>query len=641
MRIKLLAVLLVSAASLFFLYKALTLPPTLSQQREYFVAAEKLLSKDKEKDYLHLSKKLAGYPLYPYLQYKWLSNRLSQTNEITDFLTTHKDSHYAELLRTNWLNRLAEQKRWPEFIKYYQPNEDKNLTCLSYWANYQSGNQAQALDDAQAMWAATVAYPEACVPLFSILTASGKLKLDIIWQRFEAALKENNTDAANTTASLLSAENQLIAKQWLQIHQTPDIIKNESFWKSKDGMMGQLFSYGIDKLAKPNLELALKLWDSQKKTFVLDGASSQRIEQRLALVLAVRRDPRVFERLKYVSQPDEELKMWSIRSALFAQNWPHVIKAYESFSSKEQQDPHWQYWYARALGEMGDTTKAQANYAAVAQDRGFHGFLAADRLNQPYQINNKPIVVTDEALAALRQNTEVNVVEEFIAINRDLEARKLWPVVIKKLNKDQLLLAAKLAQGWHWEQTAIITLTKADYWDDLPLRFPTHYQEQVESNATLQNVDPALLFGLMRQESMMDKMAASSVGAKGLMQLMPGTGQQIAKALNEPWHSDSDLFNPELNIKYGSYYFKQLLEQFNGHAALATAAYNAGPARVKKWLPQGKALPADLWVEYIPYKETRKYVSSVLSYAIIYQHLLQRDALKLKNLLPDVSPVKN
>lgn len=173
------------------------------------------------------------------------------------------------------------------------------------------------------------------------------------------------------------------------------------------------------------------------------------------------------------------------------------------------------------------------------------------------------------------------------------------------------------------------------------LRFPTHYQEQVESNATLQNVDPALLFGLMRQESMMDKMAASSVGAKGLMQLMPGTGQQIAKALNEPWHSDSDLFNPELNIKYGSYYFKQLLEQFNGHAALATAAYNAGPARVKKWLPQGKALPADLWVEYIPYKETRKYVSSVLSYAIIYQHLLQRDALKLKNLLPDVSPVKN
>lgn len=108
----------------------------------------------------------------------------------------------------------------------------------------------------------------------------------------------------------------------------------------------------------------------------------------------------------------------------------------------------------------------------VCLDRGFHGFLAADRLNQPYQINNKPIVVTDEALAALRQNTEVNVVEEFIAINRDLEARKLWPVVIKKLNKDQLLLAAKLAQGWHWEQTAIITLTKADYWDDLPVTFP-------------------------------------------------------------------------------------------------------------------------------------------------------------------------
>ncbi|SJM94451.1 lytic transglycosylase domain-containing protein [Crenothrix polyspora] len=640
MRLKIAAVILLISCGVFFWYQASSLP-SLAQQREYFADAEKLLGKDQEKDYLRLTKKLAGYPLYPYLQAKWLTNRLSQTAAITDFLAAHKDSHYADTLRTSWLNRLVEQKRWPEFIKYYQPSDDKNLSCQYQWARYQSGEQAQALEATQTMWASLATYPESCTVLFTALTRSGQLKPEVIWQRFEAALTQNNLATANATLGLLSQDEQLIAKQWLHIHQTPDSIKNTAFLKNKDSLSGRLFSYGIDKLAKPNIELALNLWDSQNKSFNLDETTRQRIEHRLALILAVRRDHRVFERLARVTQPNEELKMWSIRSALFTQNWPQVIKAFGSFSAKQQQDPHWQYWYARALGETGDTAKAQATYAMVANDRSFHGFLAADRLDLPYQLNDKPIVINDEALAALRQGTELKVVEEFIALKRETDARRLWPILIKKLSKEQLLLAAKLAQGWHWQQTAIITLTKADYWDDLDLRFPTDYKAQIESNAALQNLDPALIFGLMRQESMMDKMAASPVGAKGLMQLMPGTGEQIAKTLGDSWHSDQDLFNPELNIKYGSYYFKELLKQFNGHAALATASYNAGPARVKKWLPQGKALPVDLWVETIPYKETRKYVSTVLSYAIIYQHRLQRNSLKLKNILPDVPAAKN
>jgi soluble lytic murein transglycosylase len=641
MRIKYLAAALLIGAGLFFWYQSVTTPPTLAQQREYFLTAEKLLADDKKKDFLRLSKKLVNYPLFPYLQYQWLKNRLSQTAAITDFLTTHKDSYYAGLLRSRWLNRLAEQQRWPEFIKYYQASEDKNLTCQFYWANYQTGNQALALTEAQQLWASVQPLPEACTPLFNVLTSSSKLTPDVIWQHFETALKQNNLGEANAALSLLSQGDQAIAQQWLQVHQKPKIIQDPAFWKTKDNRMGRLFTYGIDRMAKPNLDLALSLWDAQKNSFDVDHETRQRIEHRLALILAVRRDHRVFERLAHVNHPDEELRIWSIRSALFTQNWPHVIEAYKKLSAKEQQDPHWQYWFARALGETGDQANALATYTALAKDRSFYGFLAADFLNQPYQLNDKPIVLTEEALTTLRQTTEIKVIEEFIALNRDLDARRNWPGIIKKLNKEQLLLAAKLAQHWHWEQTAIITLTKADYWDDLALRFPTQYQTQVESNAALHDLDPALVFGLMRQESMMDKMATSTVGAKGLMQLMPDTGQQIAKALHETWHSENDLFNPDLNIKYGSYYFKQLLKQFNGHAALATAAYNAGPSRVKKWLPKGKTMPIDLWVEYIPYKETRKYVTAVLSYAVIYQHRLQRNTLKLKNLLPDIAAAKN
>jgi soluble lytic murein transglycosylase len=138
----------------------------------------------------------------------------------------------------------------------------------------------------------------------------------------------------------------------------------------------------------------------------------------------------------------------------------------------------------------------------------------------------------------------------------------------------------------------------------------------------------------------LDTNAQSAVGAKGLMQIMPKTGQQIARSLGEPWQAENSLFNPDINIRYGAFYYKQLLNRFDGHFALAAAAYNAGPNQVSKWLPDTRPVPADVWIETIPFKETRKYVTSVLSYSIIYQQRMQRNSLKIAKLLFDVRPVK-
>jgi soluble lytic murein transglycosylase len=137
---------------------------------------------------------------------------------------------------------------------------------------------------------------------------------------------------------------------------------------------------------------------------------------------------------------------------------------------------------------------------------------------------------------------------------------------------------------------------------------------------------------------MLDKNALSTVGARGLMQIMPETARQIAYTLQEPLQTDNSLFNPNLNIKYGTFYYKQLLNRFDGNFALATAAYNAGPNRTVKWFPNDRSVPTDIWIETIPYKETRKYVTSVMSYAIIYQQRIQRNALKMSKLLFDVRP---
>ena len=281
--------------------------------------------------------------------------------------------------------------------------------------------------------------------------------------------------------------------------------------------------------------------------------------------------------------------------------------------------------------------QGHAVYQTLANDRSYYGFMAADAVDKPYEFSDKPVNLLGDDLTVLSEQIDFQVVHEFIALNRDLDAKRQWWFAINKLSNNQRMISAKLAQQWKWDQVAIMTLVKSDYWDDLALRFPLQYASQIQSNAYSMNLEPALIFGLIRQESMLDPNAMSAVGARGLMQIMPETGKEIAHDLNIQWQTVNSLFVPDINIRYGTFYFKRLLNQFDGHFALATAAYNAGPGRVTKWLAIDRPLPADVWVETIPFKETRKYVSSVLAYTIIYQQRLQGKVLKMRELLPDLT----
>ena len=332
------------------------------------------------------------------------------------------------------------------------------------------------------------------------------------------------------------------------------------------------------------------------------------------------------------------VKEWKVRAALLEQNWQHVAEALADLTALERQEPKWQYWLARSLDKTGSALQARDLYFKLAEDRSFYGFLAADNIRKPYQFSNRPVFLAENELDKLANETDFKVVREFKLLNREAEAERQWWYTIKKMSKERRMIAAKLAQQWHWDQIAITTLVKADYWDDLALRFPVYYSEQIHHNAYLHNLDPAIVFGLIRQESIFNKDAESSVGARGLMQVMPITGMQIARDLKEKWRSGDSLFNPDINVRYGAFYYKKLLKQFHGHFALAIAAYNAGSGRVAKWLPSAEAMPADIWIETIPFKETRKYVTAVLSYAIIYQQLMQRKSLKMKELMLDVLP---
>ena len=600
---------------------------TLDQQRSDFLQAEKRLAQGN----MPVNDNLSDYPLYPYLRYLWLKDNLPQSDKLQAFLATYKETRYAGLLRSKWLDYLAKAERWNDFILYYQATENTALQCQYNLALYKTGNQAQALAEAQNLWLTGDALPEECDPLMSVLT----LSTELLSQRFELALAKDNVSVAQYVRRSMRLSDQGIADVWLRVHQNPKLIETDGILTPQ---LGRLFIHGIGRLAKSDLSLALRLWDAKKADFQLDNLAVQTLERSLALSLARSRQATAYYRLKQLPVVDAEINEWKLRSALLEQNWQHVSEALAGLSIQERQEPKWQYWQARSQDKAGNTVQAQETYSKLAEDRSFYGFLAADMVSKPYQFSDRPVSLAENELENLANTADFRVVSEFKFLNRDLEAERQWWYAVKKLTKEQVMIAAKLAQRWHWDQVAIATLVKADYWDDLGLRFPVYYSAQVHTNAELQGLDPALVLGLIRQESIFNKDAESIVGARGLMQVMPKTGMQIARDMRETWQSDNSLFNPDVNVRYGTFYYKQLLRQFHGHFALSIAAYNAGSGRVAKWLPSFESMPADIWIETIPFKETRKYVTSVLSYAIIYQQLIQGKGLKIKELMLDVLP---
>ena len=610
----------------------------LNDQRIAFLQAEKYLAEKSGSGFLAVSSGLTDYPLYPYLRYQWVKDQLAQTGQVLGFLSTYKDTRYAPLLRSKWLDYLAGQERWYDFLRYYIEGENSADDCLWHWAKYQTGKQQQALTEARRLWLLGKATDKNCQPLFSALQSSLFITPELIWQRFEAAIGNNNIDEAKFTSLLLKQTDRKNAENWLQLHLKPELIADSHFWQDKTTLAGRLFAHAIKRWSNTDLDKALAFWDFKHADFPMDSQTAQSVERKLGMALLGKKDNRAYDRLNKVLLPDQEVRTAKVRAALLEQNWQHVISALAGLTYVERQEPKWQYWLARALQETGNKQQAGTIYAALAKDRSFYGFLAADTVNVPYQIIDQPVKVGEEDLKQLSEQPDFKACWEFKWLSMDLEARRQWQFAIKKLPKEKLLTAAKLAQQWQWDQIAITTLVKADYWDDMALRFPVNYLIEVQTSADKHNLDSALLFGLMRQESMLDKNAVSPAGAKGLMQLTPETARTVARTLREPWRSDNDLFKPELNIHYGAYYFRDLLNRFGDNIAVAEAAYNAGPNRAKKWLPIMHSVPADIWIETIPFKETRKYVATVLSYAIIYQHRLKKDSLKLKNLLRDVTP---
>ena len=594
----------------------------MANARTDFLAAERAYASGDRPAYESLKRRLAGYPLYPYLEYRELRNGLGSASAATveRFLDRFPDTPLAQRLRNAWLERLAKEKRWTEYVRFFDP-EERGTTrrCHYLRALIATGRKTQAFPQVDEIWLHGQSQPDACDPVFDEWRTAGKLTPQLVWARIALAMDAGSIPLARYLGRYLPAADRPWVERWLDVQRSP------AKWLAGDRLAGDhpikkaIVADGVRRLASSDHNLAVSLWQRYRRELGYSEAEACPVDERLAIILEDEPDAlayRFFQGIEACHSADR-LQEARIRAALMRQDWGSVARWIAEFPEKQQASERWLYWKGRAMEAMGHKEQAEALYRAAAAERTYYGFLAADRIGVPYRYDHTPITVPADVLKRVAALPAMERMEELYALDRIIDARREWFFMVKRLDNAGLRAAASIFHRWGWQDRAIFTAARADYWDDLELRFPLEYSDLVARYARDRDLDPSWVFGVLRQESAFMTDVRSGAGAIGLMQLMPDTAKLVAREYRIPRPSSVALTDPGTNIALGTGYLRMMLDELADHPVLATAAYNAGPHRVKRWMPSS-TLDADIWVELIPFRETRQYVQRVMAYAAIY-----------------------
>ncbi|MBL7002724.1 MAG: transglycosylase SLT domain-containing protein [Gammaproteobacteria bacterium] len=602
---------------------------TVEKQRNLFKQAEKALGLHQETKFKKLKAQLESYPIVAYLEYDKISKNLNKATvaQVKGFLTEYKDYPFAYRLRGRWLNRLAKKQHWSQFLHFFDGRNDTKLKCLSFQAKI-ALNKTKDLDEAiLAIWRKGYSQPKECDKPFKYFLDKNENSSVVIWQRIEKAFSNNKTSLARYLAKKLSKKDQQIVHQWYQAHRRPE-KELKKLIKDKNTMTNRkIIVHAMKRFGSRDATKAHKFWLTMKGKFPFSENQKDQVQQRLALSSAYQHIPEAKKWLKALPKrlKTNKTDRWLARINIRSQDWRGLIETINQMPSHLQQDNEWQYWMARAFSSLGYDAKANSQFKTLAKEGSYYGFLAADKVGKPYTIDTQNVAKKINEQKLLKENVHLLRARELFFVDRVLDARREWFKGVKKLKVPQIKQAAKLASKWQWHDSAIRTVAKTAHRNDYDLRFPMPFKSLVFEHAKTKDLEPSVIYGVMRRESLFNPKAGSGAGALGLMQLMPSTAKQVAKTLGLKKPKRSDILKVENNINLGTQYFKKVLSKFDNNTALAAAAYNAGPHRVKKWLPEEQEMDADLWIETIPFNETRKYVQAVLAYSSIFDKALGKE----------------
>jgi soluble lytic murein transglycosylase len=627
----------------FLFLAVLTLPAlaAAAQDADFIAAREAFRAGDIERTE-QLAPSFRHSPLEPYLTYYQLRLRLetADVDEIQAFLARPDDTPVIDRLRGEWLKVLGKYGRWDLFSREYPAlsSEDTELTCYALQArDYLEG---KALSAARALWLSSgTALPDSCNPVFDDALAEGLISTADIWQRIRLALEGGNVSLARQLSERLPEERRLGAVSLSRAAADPErYLKNINLKNATDGQrMEALFA--LQRLAKQLPHLANRYWLGIAEHFT--AAEQRYLYGWLGYEAARKHDARALEWFRAAGEASltQAQRAWRVRAALRAQEWMEVWVSIAAMPAQQQGEGAWRYWKARALKKLGRMEVAKKILVPLSTEYNFYGLLAADELNLPIDPGTH-LVHYEPSPAELSSMLAQPSIQRALALYRmDLrnDGLKEWTWAIRKFDDKQLLTAAEIARRNEIYDRAIYAADRTVQLHDFNLRYLAPYREDLKGHIQDNGLEEAWVYGLMRQESRFVVHAKSNVGASGLMQVMPATARWLAAKLGMKDYRHSLISQMETNLKLGTYYMKTVLLSFDNNPVLASAAYNAGPARARRWRGE-TALEGAIYVETIPYDETRDYVKKVMSNTVYYAQLFGQPAARLKQRLGVIAP---
>lgn len=612
-----------------------------SQEKALLAARDAFLAGDKAK-LARQAEKIRGHALDSYAAFWRLQLRLEEADpaEVKDFLARNEGSVLAERLRRDWLVALGKRGQWELFRGEYSAlvKTDPDVACYKLQERWRR-QDASVFAEVNSFFMAPQVLPAGCAPVLEAMLLSGELTPRDLRDRFRLFVQANLMAEARRIAERLPLNKTSSAVQIETAARTPSMFLKRSDADLNTAAGREIAILALTRLARVDPRSAVGFWNVRlRERFPLED--QQYVWAMLATSGARHHVPEAvdwFNKAGEMPLSDEQLA-WRTRIALRQGNWPEVKNAIERMSPAGQNEPAWIYWRGRSLLVLGAQESGQALFGRISGEHHFYGRLAAEELGMPLQIPEKAVTPTREELAEVAALAGMQRALALYRLGLRTEALAEWLWTVREMNDRALLAAAELARiNGIWDR-AINTADRTVAEHDFTLRYLAPFGNILSKQARTSKLDEPMVFGLVRQESRFIADAKSSAGASGLMQLLPSTARRIAGKIGMKGYNTSRLGHPEVNAALGAYYLRHVLDLFGGNTVLAAAAYNAGPGRARRWC-NAKPLEGAIYVETIPFAETRRYVKKVMANTVYYAAVMGGDQRSLKSRLGTIEGV--
>ena len=577
---------------------------------------------------------LTTYPLYPYLQYRQITDDLMNQPAlvVTNFIAANPTLPPARSLKSRFVNELARRSDWRGLLAF-SPDKPTGTEaqCNYYYAKWNVGQAQEAWAGAKALWLSGKSQPNACDQLFGAWRASGQQDPLAYLERIRLAMKAGNTSLVRVLAQQMPADYQTISTAVIALANDPNSVMTFARTTGATDFTRQMAAVAFASVARQDVENARLMIPSLAQAQQLNEDQIQELRDIVAWRLMgsdVTEEQAIWRDDAIMRSQSTSLVERRVRMALGLGDRRGLNTWLARLPMEAKEKDEWRYWQADLLLERGRDDEAKDILRSLMQQRGFYPMVAAQRLGEEYRFRiDKAPANLDPALTS---GPEMARVRELMYWNMDNTARSEWANLVTSKTKDQQAQLARYAFNQNWWDLSVQATIAGKLWDQLEERFPLAYNDLFTRYISGKDISQSYAMAIARQESAWNPKAGSPVGARGLMQIMPGTATHTVSMFSIPGYSGpSQLLDPEMNINIGTSYLQYVYQQFGNNRIFASAAYNAGPGRVRTWRGNsGGRIDAVAFIESIPFSETRGYVKNVLSYDAYYRYFMgQKETL--------------